>query len=228
MENIIGKKFGRLTVLEKTKEKNKYGSYFYKCRCDCGNIHLVISRDLKDNSTKSCGCLHKDSSIKNLSKIPNKFIPNKIEEKEDYIILKVESKGYIYDCLIDKEDYEKIKEYKWHLNKFGYIITNSKKQNGKRIHRMIMNYEGKNVIDHINHNRMDNRKCNLRICNLAENSWNRKSKGYYYIKKENRWSASIMKNGKYIYLGYFKTEEEAKEARRQAEIKYFGEFRYKD
>ena len=51
---------------------------------------------------------------------------------------------------------------------------------------------------------------------------------FNYIKKENRWSESIMKNGKYIYLGYFKTEEEAKEARRQAEIKYFGEFRYKD
>lgn len=56
--NIIGKKFGKLLVLEETKER-KNGSKIYKCKCDCGNTTYVRRCNLiSKNGTKSCGCSH--------------------------------------------------------------------------------------------------------------------------------------------------------------------------
>lgn len=61
---MIGKKFGKLTVLEETGERDKYKYKIYKCQCDCGNIIYVNSNKLKSGNTKSCGCL----KIKKLTK----------------------------------------------------------------------------------------------------------------------------------------------------------------
>lgn len=61
---MIGKKFGRLTVLEECKERDKYKYKVYKCQCDCGNIIYVNSNKLKSGNTKSCGCLKADQLAK--------------------------------------------------------------------------------------------------------------------------------------------------------------------
>lgn len=61
-KEIIGKKFNRLTVLKKTDKQAKNGGYFYECKCNCGNFVLVRLSRLKDQSTKSCGCLFKEYS----------------------------------------------------------------------------------------------------------------------------------------------------------------------
>jgi hypothetical protein len=55
--SIIGKRFGRLVVLEKTTEHNKSGRLLYLCKCDCGGEKKAPSYYLTDGSTKSCGCL---------------------------------------------------------------------------------------------------------------------------------------------------------------------------
>ena len=63
MENMVGQKFGRLTVIENTfKKKNKNGRdmYYVKCQCECGNIKNVDKYSLKSGTTKSCGCLLED------------------------------------------------------------------------------------------------------------------------------------------------------------------------
>ncbi|MCK2000072.1 hypothetical protein MZM54_01570 [[Brevibacterium] frigoritolerans] len=57
-ENLAGKKFGRLTVIEKAKEKNKSGVYPWICKCECGNIKNIRSSNLKEGTTQSCGCLN--------------------------------------------------------------------------------------------------------------------------------------------------------------------------
>ena len=223
-EDIIGKKFGRLTVLE---EFSKNGRKYCKCLCDCGNECQIRKDCVKKGKIKSCGCLKK---IKH--KLDNgryrKLVSNTIEEKENYIIIKIESKGQTYDCLIDKEDYPKVKDFRWSLkgkNSF-YIESNSY---GKKIllHRIVLNAREKQYIDHINHNPLDNRKCNLRICTNQQNSFNKKSKGYYWNKNSKKWQAQISIDKTWINLGKYNTEFEAKEARRKAEEKYFGEFRYK-
>ena len=59
-EDMIGKKFNRLTVIEKSDIKNKNGNRLWKCICDCGNIVYAPSWALIAGHTRSCGCLQKD------------------------------------------------------------------------------------------------------------------------------------------------------------------------
>lgn len=54
----IGERYNNLTVLEECKERDKYGSVQYKCICDCGNLRIVTSHNLRTNRIKSCGCLN--------------------------------------------------------------------------------------------------------------------------------------------------------------------------
>lgn len=55
-ENLVGQKFGFLTVVELLKERSKNRQKVYRCLCDCGNYVNVRSSDLKTGNTKSCGC----------------------------------------------------------------------------------------------------------------------------------------------------------------------------
>lgn len=131
---------------------------------------------------------------------------------------------------IDAEDVDRIKKYKWHKNSQGYVAsTNDNKI--IRLHRFIMGlngcYDGKTIIDHINGNRLDNRKCNLRVANLSINSYNLKKtrEGKVGVTKwvrgkQTYYKAYIYVNHKRVNIGNFHTEEEARKARRNAEIKY--------
>ncbi len=57
--DLVGQRFGRLTVLYKT-DKTKYGKALWRCKCDCGNFKDTISTSLKNGDVKSCGCLQKE------------------------------------------------------------------------------------------------------------------------------------------------------------------------
>lgn len=58
--NLLGDKFGRLTVIEKTDKRGSSGAVFWKCLCECGNTKDVSSSCLRTGQTKSCGCLFLD------------------------------------------------------------------------------------------------------------------------------------------------------------------------
>jgi len=111
--------------------------------------------------------------------------------------------------------------------------------NGKKklhnIHRLVGNHfienpENKRCIDHINHITTDNRVENLRWATNSENSMNTSKRndntsgypGVCFDKRRNKWMARIMINGKNITIGRYPTIEQAIEARKQAEIQYFG------
>lgn len=162
-------------------------------------------------------------------------------------------------ALVDDEDYEELSKYKWYAQydrgpKSFYAARSSNRTNGSqstiRMHRYIMRLCGHDltgmVIDHINHNTLDNRKENLRVCTQYENCMNKdtnkvklsaNSSGYKGVrlnqKKGTRkgapvtytyWESFIHYKGKRIYLGNFKTKEEAHEAYCKACVKYYGEF----
>jgi len=102
------------------------------------------------------------------------------------------------------------------------------------LHRFIMNSPKGKVIDHINGDKLDNRKQNLRIYTIKQNIINSKisknnTSGYTGVsfrKNRNVYRANIMVNRKQIYLGSFERIEDAVLARKKAEEKYFGEFAY--
>lgn len=136
----------------------------------------------------------------------------------------------IASTYIDLDDVDKVKKYKWGLE--GRYIKN--KEVGK-LHRFIMSCPEDKLVDHINHNSLDNRRKNLRICTYQQNNMNvsvsKRNKsgvvGVSFHKASKKWAARIKLNKKDIWLGSFEFIEDAIKARREAEIKYFGEYRNK-
>jgi hypothetical protein len=126
--------------------------------------------------------------------------------------------------LVDAEDYEYLSQWGWYKDGTGYAsmsITEDGKQRIYFLHRVIMvrvcDITGK-VIDHINGDRLDNRKENLRAVSNAENLQNVHNKrkgcsskyfGVWYDKGRQNWYAHIMKNYRKYYIGRFDTELEA-------------------
>jgi hypothetical protein len=92
------------------------------------------------------------------------------------------------------------------------------------MHHIILGYKKDYQIDHINHDKTDNRKKNLRYTTGSQNCMNTRAKGYNWNKKDKKWMVRIMVNNKSYYLGLFHKEQDAMNARKKAEEKYFGEY----
>ena len=153
---------------------------------------------------------------------------NKIIEYEDCaeMILYNNQCKEVTRTIIDLDDINKVKVFKWCLDGRGYVINRTV---GK-LHRFIMDCPDDKVVDHINHDKLNNRKSNLRICTKQQNNMNKgktstKATGVYWDKSVNKWTAQITINYKHKTLGSFNTKEEAVKARQEAEIRYFGEYR---
>jgi hypothetical protein len=139
---------------------------------------------------------------------------------------------------VDWSDYSRfVAGHRFSLVK-GYVQYSSTKDglHNKYLHRIIMNCPEGMFVDHINHNPLNNSRSNLRIVTLQQNNMNRsKTKrntsgvlGVSWHKPNEKWRVQIVLNNKNIYLGSFDNLEDASQARKEAEIKYFGEFRNKD
>lgn len=225
-EDITGKKFGYLTVIKQCGTNKKHS--MWECRCDCGKVIQRRRDSFIKNPNASCGC--KLGEI--ISKATKgKIRPNNYDLSNEYGKCFLGNTFFIFDL----EDYEKIKEYRWFLSN-GYVSSHNKEEGSIfRLHRFIMACPEGLVVDHINHNKLDNRKCNLRICSHAENNRNirrRKNNKSGYpgvdLVKSKRWIARIGYNNEVIYLGTYDTKEEAINAKKEAEKKYFGKYAYKE
>ena len=109
---------------------------------------------------------------------------------------------------VDDDDYKKNNHLRWHMSDTGYAV---RRYNGEtyRLHRLIMNCPEGMVVDHLNGDRLDNRKCNLRICTQLENAKNiHNVKGYCYDKAKKKYMVRYNRK----YYGRYETEEEAKRA----------------
>ena len=178
-------------------------------------------------------CSRHDRQFKKYGYIPERtrFDANEIIEYDDYaeIIIYNNQCEEIARTIIDLDDIDRCKQYKWCLN-HDYVVC---RKINLFLHQFIMNPPKGMTIDHINGDKLDNRKSNLRICTMQQNSFNKGvqtnntsgTTGVFWDKSKNRWVALIQINRKQIYLGTFKEKEDAIQARKQAEIDYFGEYR---
>lgn len=209
------RKYGRIT----DKERNKYKT----CKVnDCNDT--VFSK----------GYCKKHYYQKRYSGKVNAKKYNKIIYCDDYaeLILIDKNNKEVGKMIIDMDDVELFKNKKVYLHKTGYASCRFNKQT-TFVHRIVMNIVDSNLTcDHINGDKLDNRKCNLRICTQADNSKNKKipknntsgHKGVCWNKSAKKWIAYIGKNKKLYNLGSFEYIEDAIKARKEAEEKYFGEF----
>lgn len=131
--------------------------------------------------------------------------------------------NHIATAIIDAEDVNKIRYTKWKLSSSGYAANTPKfSGSNKHMHREILGTD--QFVDHINHNTLDNRKCNLRIVTKAQNMMNSNFKGV--SPNGCKWYAHIKINQKMLNLGNYLDEEEALYARWYAEQILFKEFAY--
>jgi len=137
-------------------------------------------------------------------------------------------------ALIDIEDVEKCKDYKWSLTSNGYILSKLKDKTYILLHRHILNLKKNEKLDgdHIFHNILDNRKDNLRKVTYSQNNMNQNIsskntsgfKGVSWSERDNLWHSYIGVNKKRVNLGWFKIKNDAINARLQAEFEYYKEY----
>lgn len=146
--------------------------------------------------------------------------------------LKINSKKYgEFIILLDDEDYDMVLEKSLVIgiqnpNKTCKYARYYTRENGKKksnlLHRLIVKCPDNSVVDHINRNTLDNRKCNLRTVSQRDNCQNNGNKhgqaGVGFHKASNKWRAYYHIGDKQISLGYYNTREEAINARRAGAI----------
>lgn len=132
--------------------------------------------------------------------------------------------------LVDIDEFERVNLLHWHYSK-GYAVrerTRSESPNGRsteRLHRTVLGLSDDDMrhVDHINRDRLDNRRRNLRAVSPGSNSQNVPSQGgssrfrnVYWHARQQSWNASIYSDGQRIHLGSFLSEEDAGECASRA------------
>jgi|GEM_PF-800030 len=214
LPDLTGKLFGRwLVIMHDNKDM-----WLCECQCEKKTRKIIDGRKLRNNGSHSCGCLTIEANKKyNTYDLSGEYGIGWTTNKND--------KFYF-----DLEDYYLIKNFTWITGSDGYVVG-TKNRIGFRMHRFIINVPDNIQIDHINRNRKDNRKTNLRFATNQLNSFNQSKRydnksgiiGVCWWERDNNWLAQIKYNYKRIFLGYHDNFEDAIVARLKAEKDLFGE-----
>jgi hypothetical protein len=157
---------------------------------------------------------------------------NEYEIRGNVTAIFVRCEGKSLETLISTDDLERAKEipYTWYANWnkrrkvyiiHGYYKQDIKKRKGVLLTRWLLNPSKNLVVDHINHNTLDNRRENLRLLTNQENSQNRKGSnsnnfrsGIRGVTRTNngKWAAYMKLNWERIHIGVYETKEEAQKA----------------
>lgn len=213
--DLTGEIFGNLQV-KKDMGKNKFGQSLWLCKCACGNEITVPLCRLRSANLKSCG----------------RCRPN-IYECKNCIVQVTVADGRRF--VVDEVDLAIVEKKSWHITAQGYVATDG---NGKstKLHNLILNPKVTELIDHINRNKLDNRRSNLRKCTKQQNCFNQGLrctntsgfKGVVFDKRRNAYYSRITHNGKTYHLGTFRADDIvlAAKAYNQKAIELFGEYAF--
>ena len=152
------------------------------------------------------------------------------------ILLRSRTKKKIY-TLVDDSDYERLTKYNWYLTTSGYVRHHywvGKRSDCIQMHRLLLSAPQGMQVDHINGNKLDNRRYNLRLCSNSQNGFNRKAyktntsgyKGVYFCKQKNKWIAQLSVNGRHISVGAFMSAKDASIAYNKKAKEVHGRFYY--
>lgn len=134
---------------------------------------------------------------------------------------------------VDAVDYDQLSKYRWRAIRHGRNVYAATRKNGRTVymHRMLMRPRKGYVVDHIDGNALNNRRCNLRVCTPAQNLANKAPRGgtsqfvgvYRYRDK---WVAHVVCRGKHYYVGTFTDEVAAAKARDRKAYELHGQYAY--
>lgn len=217
--DLSDKIIGDWKVINKDQSVNN--RCMWKCQCvKCGSIKSCSSYNLK-RGLPVCDCSISRRRQHFNAECKNKFVR---VDKNTFEMYDLDG-----NCtLVDSEDLIKIKKYYWRKQKSGYWSS----MGNLNLHRYIMDCQDKMIVDHINHNKDDHRKCALRVCTAQQNQFNKKPKPRncnlptgVYETPYHKFRASI--RTKFIKLHKnFDTIEEAIKQRKEWEKVYIGEYQY--
>ncbi len=158
--------------------------------------------------------------------------PNPPHDQSDPTIRRI-SLGNGLFTIVDAADYEWLSKYKWYARRCGghtYAFCHT----GRKqifMHRMIMRPRKGRMVDHIDHNGLNNRRCNLRFCTAEQNAANARShgglSGFVGLRcRGGKYQAGITYKGKYYCLGTFTDPVEAAKARDRKAYEFWGAYAY--
>lgn len=237
----------RLTVIDRAGTSDD-GKALWLCECSCQeHKRIVVSgynlRRQDGKATKSCGCLRKETSAKNVLNVQHLAVKaaSKSNKKYNDVILNLKDEYGLYgigfchntgrEFYFDMNDYDKIKNICWNEQFKNIPILQGRDLETNQMVRM-HSYLGYTHHDHEDRNELNNRKYNLRPASIQENARNRNKQknntsgvvGVGWLKQQNKWRAYIYIDKKHIGLGVFENKVDAIKTRLQAEQQYFGEF----
>jgi hypothetical protein len=196
IDDMIGKKFGKWSVLSLSDKKDVSNNRYYNCRCECGNTGVVAGCKLRSGRSKSCGC--------------NRTLDMTGEKIGNLTFIKpvgMEQGRYIWECQCDCGNIirKTISDAK-NIKSCGCVQKKSAqksiKENSKRLTR----------VDNTCLNSLTQKTSKNNTSGIKGVSWNSKRK---------KWIAQITFKGKNYGLGSYSTKEEAIRARKEAEEKLF-------
>lgn len=204
MNSIIGLKFSKLTVIEKSDLRSVAGAIKYKCKCSCGNITYATKTELESGHKKSCGCYRESKVSKGI-----------IGEKFGYLTVlehvNTDKKGrayYLCKCNCGNKITVRSDCLK---NKNNQSCGCKQKENAKV-------QSSKIIVNDTNIAFIESALKNNKSTNTSG------IKGVYFDKRRGYWYAQITFKKKNYYLGSYKNKEDAVIVRRQAEERLFGGF----
>lgn len=188
--------------------RNERGQIIVKCKSDSRGEFIAKWNEIKRGNTK--GTVRGELHIRR----------NEYDVCDNTVKVHLKS-GKYFVC--DIQDISLVKNFTWYLNQNGY----ARSSDGLYFHRLVTSAPENYIVDHINGNKLDNRKSNLRICTSMDNSHNMKifktnTSGHTGVckTKSGKYEASIVANYKHIYLGVYDDFDNACEAYNAAKEKY--------